>query len=120
MSGLSINPVNNYSSYYTQNTSSSARLDFQNVAQALEAGDLAAARTAFTALQKTFQTQSSITQSSSWSSIVGGISSITQALNSGDLAAAQAAYADLQQSLQSQLRGSSHAPVTRGSSSSRT
>jgi len=101
MSGLSINPVNNnYTSYYAQNTASSAPIDLQNAAQALQSGNLSAARTAFAALQKNFQPQTSLTQSSSWSNLIGGFNSITQALTSGDLGAAQAAYADLQQALQ--------------------
>jgi hypothetical protein len=120
MSGLSINSVGgSYSSYYTQNTASSAPVDFQNLSQALQSGNLPAARTAFAALQKTFQIQTSLTQSSSWSSVVGGVNKITQALNSGDLASARAAYAALQQDLQLQMQGEKHRSVTRGSSSSR-
>jgi soluble cytochrome b562 len=120
MSGLSINPVGSYySSYYTQNTTSSAPIDFQNLSQALQSGDLPAARTAFAALQKTFQIQTSLTQSSSWSSLIGSINKITQALDSGNLASAQSAYADLQQDIQLQMQGNKHRSVTRVSSSSR-
>jgi len=120
MSGLSINSVGgSYSSYYAQNTTSSAPIDFQNLAQALQSGDLSTARTAFAALQKTFQTQTSLTQSSSWSNLAGSVQQITQALDSGDLVSARAAYAILQQDLQLQMQGAKHRLVTRGSLSSR-
>lgn len=119
MSGLSINPVSSYSSYYTQNTTSSASVDLQNMAQALQSGDLSAARTAFAALQKTFQIQTSLTQSSTWSNLVGSVSKISQALDSGELASAQAAFADLQQGLQLQMQGNQRPSVTRGSVSTR-
>jgi hypothetical protein len=106
MSGLSINPINSYSpSYSAQNAGNSAQTNFQNLGQALQSGNLSAARAAFSALQKNFQTQSSIWQSASTSNVVGGLNSLSQSLISSNLAAAQAAYADLQKALQMQANG---------------
>jgi hypothetical protein len=120
MSGLSINSIgSSYSPSSSQNAGTSAQTAFHNLGQALASGNLPAARTAFAALQKTFQIQTSLAQSSSWTGVAGRINSVAQSLDSGNLAAAQAAYANLQQDLQIQAQGNKHSSVTRGHSSSR-
>jgi len=118
MSGLSVNSVSSYSSpyAYAPSTGNSAATAFQNLGQALQSGNLSAARAAFSALQRTFQNQSSsIAQSASADNVVGGFSSLAQSLTSGNLTAAQAAYADLQQELQ--MQANTHPSVTRPAAS---
>jgi soluble cytochrome b562 len=120
MSGLSVSPLgSSYSLSYAQNAGSGAASNFQQLGQALQAGNLSAARAAFSGLQKTFQIQTSLTQSSSWKSLVGSVNKIAQALDSGNLTAAQATYANLQQDLQMLARNSNHVSVTRINSSTR-
>jgi len=118
MSGLSVSPLGSSSSlYYSQSGPSGATTNFQQLGQALQSGNLSAARAAFAALQRTFEIQTSLTQSSSWNNLIGGVNKITQALDSGNLTAAQAAYANLQQDLQMLARNSNHPSVTRSNSS---
>jgi soluble cytochrome b562 len=118
MSGLSINPLSSsYASYYSQEPISTATTSLQQLGQALQSGNLTAARAAFAGLQKTFEVQTSLTQSSSWNNIVGAVNKISQALDSGNLSAAQASYANLQQNLQALARNSNHPSVLRSHSS---
>jgi|HubBroStandDraft_6_1064221.scaffolds.fasta_scaffold389889_3 hypothetical protein len=118
MSGLSINSVSNlYSPYSAQSAGSGAASSFQALGQALQSGNLGSARAAFGTLQKTFQTQTSLTQSSSWSSLVGRVEQIAQALNAGDLTSAQATYANLQQDLQLQSQSAARNSTPRPSGS---
>jgi hypothetical protein len=114
MSGLSINPVSSYYvPSYTQSATNSAQTNFQNLSLALQSGNVAAARSAFAALQKTFQGQTSLTQTSGTSNAIGGFNSLAQALDSGDLAASQAAFADLQQDLSMEAQSVKQASVAR-------
>ncbi len=99
MSGLSVNSVSSYTPSYSAQTGSSAGNNFQNLGQAIQAGNLSAARAAFAAFQKTYSPQTSMTSSGS-TSPVGSTGSLSHALNSGNMAAAQAAYADLKRDIQ--------------------
>ena len=104
MSGLSINSLNNYyASINAQNNPSTSQSDFKSLGQALQSGNLPAAQTAFTALQKSYQSQNSSTQSATTSNpIVTDLSNLSSALNSGNLSTAQTVYAQLQKDMQTQ------------------
>jgi hypothetical protein len=104
MSGLSINSLNNYyASINAQNNPSTSQTDFKSLGQALQSGNLPAAQTAFTALQKTYQGQNPSTQSATTSNpIVTDLTNLANALNSGSLSTAQSVYTQLQKDMQTQ------------------
>src|ERR1700731_2695778 len=110
MSGLSINSLNNYyASINAQNNPSTSQSDFKSLGKALQSGNLPAAQTAFTALQKTYQSQGPSTQSATTSNpIATDLSSLASALNSGNLSTAQTVYAQLQKDMQTQGGGHHH------------
>jgi hypothetical protein len=79
------------------------RNDFQQLAQALQSGDLSGAQAAFSDLTSLNQNRG--VQSAN-STISNDFSAIGQALQSGDLAGAQQAFATLQQDVQSAFQQS--------------
>ena len=110
MSGLSINPLNNYYlSLYGRNNPSTAQVDFQKLGQALQTGNLPAAQTAFAALQKNYQSQNPATQSATTDNpIATDLTNLGSALNSGNLSTAQSVYTQLQKDIQPQGGGHHH------------
>jgi hypothetical protein len=106
MAGLSISSLNNnyYSPIYAQSTSSAAQTDLNNLGQALQSGNLSAAQSAFTAFQKTYQSQNPATQSASTlNPVTTDLTNLATALNSGNLTTAQSVYKQLQQDMQAQI-----------------
>jgi len=82
--------------------------DFQNLASALQSGDLTGAQTAFTALQKLRQgpqTPSGQQGSNTTNPIRTDFTALGTALQSGDIAGAQSAFATLQKDFQSLQQG---------------
>jgi hypothetical protein len=89
--------------------------DYTALQNALQAGDLAGAQAAFSALQKDLQTPSQTTQGTGAAGQNAGMiqggkdpEALANALNSGDLSGAQQAFASLQQDLQSTGRTGRH------------
>jgi hypothetical protein len=120
---MSVSPVSSTGSAYssaTQSTQVSAfkqrKQDFEALSQALSAGDLAGAQSAFSALQQDLANigqgqatppagQTSQTGQGSFSS---ALQALGQALSSGDLSGAQSAFAQLQQDIQKVAQGHHH------------
>ena len=89
--------------------------DFQSLAQALSAGDLSGAQTAFAALQQDLKNagpapavQQTGSIQTSQNSVTTALQALGQALNSGDLSSAQKAFAQLQQDIQQAAQGHRH------------
>jgi hypothetical protein len=110
MSGLSVNSLNNYyASIFAQNSSSTSQSELQSLGQALQSGNLPAAQTAFTALQKNYQSQNPSTQSATTSNPVAtDLTNLASALSSGSLSTAQSVYTQLQKDMQTQGGGHHH------------
>ncbi len=88
--------------------------DFQNLASALQSGDLTGAQNAFAALQKLQQgrqTQSGPQGDSSTNPIRTDITALGKALQSGNISDAQTAFATLQKDFQSLQQGQGGQPV---------
>jgi len=104
---MSISGVSSGNNLYQTNISSinsQRKQDFQNLASALQSGDLASAQKAFAQLQqdgsKVGQAQSS--QNSNQSNGQNNpFQALTSALQSGDLSGAQQAFSQLQQGMKS-------------------
>jgi soluble cytochrome b562 len=88
--------------------------DFSQLAQALQGGNLAAAQSAFSALQNTNgQAQSSnatngSNSNSSGNTISNDFAALAQALQSGNISSAQSAFAQLQTAMNAQQSGGHH------------
>ena len=97
-----INQTSNSQTKFRQVTN-----DFQQLGQALQSGDLNAAKQAFAALQQFVPNLSSASQAqngqqgSSQNPLLADLSAIGKALQSGDLSAAKSAFAKLKQDVQS-------------------
>ncbi|MGD0626086.1 MAG: hypothetical protein ABSB32_15380 [Thermodesulfobacteriota bacterium] len=116
---MSISSISSVTSGYQptltnwQNKLSQIRQGFNNLASALQAGNLTDAQNAFTALQQLLpnssagnQTQNG-QQGSGQNAFATDFSALGKALQSGDLSAAQTAFAKLQQDTQS-VQGHHH------------
>ena len=96
-----------------QNNVKQFRQDFQDLASALQSGDLSGAQQAFAALQQLLPNPSAGSQTSTGQQGNGqnpfsaDFSALDQALKSGDLKGAQDAFAKLQQDMQS-VKGHHH------------
>ena len=97
-----------------QQAAQQRRQDFNNLAQALQSGDLSGAQQAFSDLQQLRQSSSSnlssATQPSNQSTnvIAQDFTALGDALKSGDLSQAQSAFAKLGQDLKAAQGGSGH------------
>ena len=112
ISGVS-STINAYQSN-VQSTYKQRQQDVQNLASALQSGDLPGAQTAFAALQKLRpggQTRNGQQGNSSTSPISRDFSALGNALQSGDIAGAQSAFATLQKDVQSLQHGQGGSPV---------
>ena len=112
ISGVS-STINAYQSN-VQSTYKQRQQDVQNLASALQAGDVTGAQTAFAALQKLRpggQTRSGQQGNSATSPISRDFSALGNALQSGDIAGAQSAFATLQKDVQSLQHGQGGSPV---------
>ncbi len=110
-----------------QATMQQRKQDFSQLGAALQSGDLAGARKAFSDLQSVTsggQGQKSATSSTTGSSsgknstLSDDFSSLSQALQSGNVTDAQTAFAKLQTDMQAQKKGGHHHHGGAGSSSS--
>jgi DNA-binding FadR family transcriptional regulator len=106
VSGIFANTAINQTSN-SQTKFGQVKNDFQQLGQALQSGDLNAAKQAFAALQQFMPNLSSASQSqngqqgSSQNPLLTDLSAVGKALQSGDLAAAKSAFAKLRQNVQS-------------------
>jgi hypothetical protein len=102
VSAISSN-VNVYSTT-AQNRFQERRAEFQQLAQALQSGDLTGAQQAFAGLQQNRSPSAAQGQNSSQSgqnnSLAADFNTLGQALQSGDLSSAQKAFATLQKDMQ--------------------
>lgn len=95
---MSVSAITSNSSSSAQETLQLAQQEFQQIGQALQAGNLSAAQSDFVTLQSTVaKAGSSATQSSS--PIQQEFSQLSDDLQSGNLSAAQQAYTQIQQTL---------------------
>ena len=96
----------------TQNSFQQRRADFQQLAQALQSGDLSGAQQAFAALQQAGSSSGTQGQGSPPSGqnnpLASDLSTLGQALQSGDLSSAQKAFATLQQDMQGMRQAHHH------------
>ena len=99
MSGLSVNPLSYYSSYYPQKNATSPLAAFHNLGTALQSGNLSGAQVAFATLQETRQGQN---QGGTNSAIAADMANLANALSSNNLSSAQAAYAQLHKDVEAQ------------------
>jgi hypothetical protein len=99
MSGLSVNPISYYSSYFPQKNATSALTAFHNLGTALQSGNLSGAQVAFATLQDTRQGQN---QGGTNNAIVADMANLSNALSSNNLSSAQAAYAQLHKDVEAQ------------------
>ena len=125
---MSVSPVSSvdytYQTYQAnwQNNVSQTRQGFNNLANALQAGNLSDAQSAFTALQQLLPNSSADNQAQTGQSGSGqnqfatDFSALGQALQSGDVTQAQKAFATLQQDMQS-VQGHHHHRHHHGSAS---
>ena len=100
ISALSSNLVNDLSQQ--QNPLRQIRQDFNQLASALQAGDLSGAQSAFSSLHQLLQGQQTGSNASSNgpSTIQSDFAALGQALQSGDLNQAQGAFSQLQNDIQ--------------------
>jgi hypothetical protein len=99
MSGLSVNPVSYYSSYYPQKNVTNALTAYQNLGKALATGNLSNAQVAFAILQQAGQGQN---QGGMNRAVAADMTNLGNALSSNNLASAQSAYAQLNQDVEAQ------------------
>jgi hypothetical protein len=106
MSGLSVNPLSYYSSYYPQKNATSAQTAYQNLGSSLRSGDLSGAQVAFASLQQA-------NQGGMNSSVAADMSSLGNALTASNLSAAQSSFAQLHKDVAAQ-RLHQYQPTTGG------
>lgn len=118
----SVSSTNNaYQTSSVQDNLKQARQDFQNLAGALQSGDLSGAQNAFSALQQIMQSvpASGQTQSqgnSTQNQLSTDMTALAKALQSGDMSSAQDAFKKLQQDMQVARQGHHHAHGAKGAS----
>ncbi len=105
MSGLSVNPLSYYSSYYPQKNATTVQSAYQNLGTALQSGNLSSAQVAFAALQQANQGQN---QGGTSGPIATDMTNLGNALNSSNLSSAQSAYAQLQKDVDAQVGHDHH------------
>ncbi len=100
ISALSSNLITDLSQQYQQNPLQQIRKDFNQLASALQSGDLSGAQSAYSSIQQLLQdnqsSSNSITGSNGTSTIQNDFATLGQALQSGDLSQAQSAFSQLQ------------------------
>jgi len=100
ISALSSNLITDLSQQYQQNPLQQIRKDFNQLASALQSGDLSGAQSAYSSIQQLLQdnqsSSNSTTGSNGSSSIQNDFATLGQALQSGDLSQAQSAFSQLQ------------------------
>lgn len=110
ISTLSSNPVSSMSGY--QDPFKQIKQDFDQLAKALQSGDLSAAQSAFSKLQQLQQNGpgQGASNSSGFDAIQSDFSTLGQDLQSGDLSQAQTDFAKLQSDLKSLNHSSGSMP----------
>jgi hypothetical protein len=108
---MSVSCVSSSTNTYQPNVQSNFKQrqqDFQNLASALQSGDLTGAQTAFAALQKFQQGRQTLSGqqgSTATNPISTDFTALGTALQSGDISGAQSAFATLQKDVQSLQQG---------------
>ena len=97
-----------------QNTFQQRRQDFNQLAQALQSGDLSGAQKAFADLQSLQQNNSGTNPNSNGSPIQNDFAALGQALQSGNLSQAQSDFTQLQNDLQTAFQNQSGSQGTSG------
>jgi hypothetical protein len=92
MSGLAVNPLSYYSSYYPQKNATTAQAAFRNLGTALASGNLSSAQVAFTTLQQASQGNN---QGGMNRAISADMANLGSALTASNLASAQSSFAQL-------------------------
>jgi len=92
MSGLSVNPLSYYSSYYPQKNATNAQTALKNLGTALQSGNLSSAQVAFAALQQATQGNN---QGGMNKAISADMTNLGNALSANNLASAQSTFAQL-------------------------
>jgi len=112
ISALSSNSVDDLSQQQRQNPFQQIRQDFNQLASALQSGDLSGAQSAYSNIQQLLQgqqsssTSSSVSGSTPASTIQNDFATLGQALQSGDLTQAQGAFSQLQNDIQTATQAS--------------
>ena len=121
ISALSSNLITDLSQQYQQNPLQQIRKDFNQLASALQSGDLSGTQSAYSSIQQLLQDNQSSSNSTAGSNgsstIQNDFATLGQALQSGDLSQAQSAFSQLQsdfkaasQSAQALPQGEDQAP----------
>jgi len=100
ISALSSNLVTDLSQPQWQNPFKEIRQDFQQLAGALQSGDLSGAQSAYSSIQQLLQASTNSSNSSSPTTIQSDFATLGQALASGSLSQAQSAFSQLQTDFQ--------------------
>ena len=101
---MSISSISSSTPVYQPPQQNPASQNFQQLAQALQSGDLSSAQAAYTALTQNLPSKSANGASSQNNPFQQGLAAIGTALQSGNLSGAQQAL----QTLQSQMKGAHH------------
>jgi hypothetical protein len=96
-SGLSINPLSYYSSYYPQKNVTNALTAYRDLGKALQSGNISNAQIAFAVLQQAGQGPN---QGGMNRAVAADMTNLGNALSSNNLASAQASYAQLRQDVE--------------------
>lgn len=111
VSGISSSNLYNYSTQNVQTQINQVQQDFKQLGQDLQSGNLSAAETDFTTLQKAIPQSSSTSSSQSSSPIAQAFQQLSKDLQAGNLSAAQQDYSSIQQDFQNlatQMQGHHH------------
>ncbi len=101
ISALSSNLINDLSQQQRQNPFQQIKQDFQQLASALQSGDLQGAQSAYSNIQQVLGNNATSTSSSGGSNTLqNDFATLGQALQSGDLTQAQSAFSQLQSDFQ--------------------
>jgi hypothetical protein len=107
MSGLSVNPLSYYSSYYPQKNATNAQTALKNLGTALQSGNLSSAQVAFAALQQATRGNN---QGGMNRAISADMTNLGNALSANNLASAQSTFAQLHTDIVAQ-RGQPQSPA---------
>jgi outer membrane protein assembly factor BamD (BamD/ComL family) len=111
VSGISSSNLYNYSAQNLQTQINQVQQDFKQLGQDLQSGNLSAAQSDFTTLQKIKPQSSSTSASQSSSPLAQAFQKLGQDLQSGNLSGAQQDYSSIQQDFQNlatQMQGHHH------------
>jgi len=100
ISALSSNLVNDLSPQQWQNPFKEVRQDFEQLAGALQSGDLSGAQSAYSSIQQLLAANTSLSSSSSPNTLQSDFAALGQALSSGSLTQAQSAFSQLKSDFQ--------------------